>query len=334
MKITGQYPHLITTLYIGGGTPSCLTITALEKLLCNLLSSYALKDNIEFSVEVNPATVNKEKLKLMKYYAVNRLSIGVQSFHDEELLVLGRLHTAKEADRTVKLAVRSGFENISIDLIYGIPTQTLKSWKKTLNKAVDMDIKHISIYELTIEENTPLAKELNKGKISLPSEQDVVAMYEFATEFLENKGFKKYEISNFARSGFQCRHNIAYWRVKPYLGIGPRAYSFIDKKRFYNPELFEYSRFLAQGKTAWINDSFVDRTEELKEKIFLGLRMKRGIFLKQSCLLDFLKDFEKYGIIKISGNRISLTDRGMLLSNEVFAWVLLHMENCPVCKQG
>lgn len=332
MKITSQYPHSVKTLYIGGGTPSCLTISAFEMLLYSVLSSYRLKENMEFSVEVNPATVNKEKLQLMKYHAVNRLSIGVQSFNDRELSVLGRIHTAEEAAGTIKLAVRAGFENISIDLIYGIPGQSLKSWKETLYKAVNMDIRHISIYELTVEHNTPLAKELNSGKISLPSEQDIVAMYEFATEFLESKGFKKYEISNFAQPGFQCRHNIAYWRTKPYLGIGPGAHSFTGKKRFHNPELFTYARALAHGKPAWIKDSSVDSTERLKERIFLGLRMKRGISLKKRCLLEFFKDFEEHELVKISGNRISLTDRGMILSNEVFARVLLHIENCPVCK--
>ncbi len=323
IELTSLYPHSLKTLYIGGGTPSCLSITALKRLLCGLLSSYKLKSDIEFSVELNPATVDEKKLKLMKYYGVNRLSIGVQSFNDEELSVLGRLHTSDEAHQTVKLALKAGFENISIDLIYGIPGQTLKSWRQTLNRAVNMDIKHISAYELNVEKNIPL----------LPSEQNIVEMYEYATEFLETKGFKKYEISNFARTGFQCKHNIAYWSLKPYFGIGPGAHSFIDKKRFHNPDLFAYSKTLSQGKYAWINDSIVDSIERLKERIFLGLRMKKGVSLKQRCLIEFFKDFENLGLAKISNNRVSLTNRGMLVSNEVFARVLLHIENCPACKQ-
>uniref|UniRef100_A0A7C4AJJ5 Heme chaperone HemW n=1 Tax=Thermodesulfovibrio aggregans TaxID=86166 RepID=A0A7C4AJJ5_9BACT len=334
IKLTTLYPHSLKTIYIGGGTPSCLSIPALKKLLCGLLSSYKLKSNIEFSVELNPATVDEKKLKLMKYYGVNRLSIGVQSFNDEELSVLGRLHTSDEAHQTVKLALKAGFENISIDLIYGIPGQTLKSWKQTLNRAVNMDIKHISVYELNVEKNTPLKKEINSGKILLPSEQDIVKMYEYATEFLETKGFKKYEISNFARTGFQCKHNIAYWTVKQYLGVGPGAHSFIDKKRFHNPDLFAYSKTLSQGKHAWINDSIVDRIERLKERIFLGLRMKKGVSLKQRCLIELFKEFENPGLAKISNNKVSLTNKGMLVSNEVFARVLLHIENCPACKQG
>lgn len=334
IEIMREIPHLLKTIYIGGGTPSCLDIHNLEKLLLNLRKNFKTTHNIEFSIEINPKTVDMQKLDLMRDFGINRLSIGVQSFNDKELLFLGRIHNSEDAINTVKLSLNKGFRNISIDLIYGIPCQTLRSWEETLNKAVNMDIRHISLYELSIEHNTQLAKEFNYKKFSLLSEDDVTCMYEFANDFLKDKGFKKYEISNFAQKGFQCIHNISYWLRKPYLGIGPSSHSFIDNKRFHNPsDLFSYVENLLNGNFAWIYDYSVDKVEGLKEKIFLGLRMKEGIILKKTCLLNFLKNFEKEKLLTLSGNKVRLTDKGMILSNEIFARVLLHIENCPVCKQ-
>ncbi|WP_353685020.1 radical SAM family heme chaperone HemW [Thermodesulfovibrio sp. 3907-1M] len=334
MEMTKEFPHFLKTVYIGGGTPSCLSMDGLKSLLSGLRKNFKTSRDVEFSVEINPKTLGSEKLDLLKNYGVNRLSIGVQSFNDKELLVLGRIHTADEAMKTVETAFKKGFENISIDLIYGIPAQRLKSWKETLNKAVNTVVSHISVYELSVEETTPLRKELNAGKISLPSQDDIALMYEFASDFLKEKGFKKYEISNFARAGFECKHNISYWLRKPYLGVGPSAHSFIDRKRFHNPsDLFLYASSLTDCKAGWVYDYSVDKVEELKEKIFLGLRMTEGITLKKRCLLEFLKNFEKEKLLTISDNKVKLTDRGMLVSNEIFARVLLHIENCPVCKQ-
>jgi len=335
MELTKEFSHLLETLYIGGGTPSCLSIESLEKLFVSLRENFKTKNDIEFSIEINPATVDKEKLNLMRSYGINRLSIGVQSLNDRELSFLGRIHSSDDALKTVDLAVNEGFDNISIDLIYGIPGQILKSWKTTLNKLVTRDIQHISCYELSIDRHTKIAKELDSGNFSLPPEEETVAMYEFATEFLESRGFKKYEISNFAQPGFQCRHNINYWSAVPYLGIGPSAHSFIDRKRFHNPSnLFSYAEHLIDGKPAWINDYTVDKTEELKERVFLGLRMKDGVILTNPCIIEMLGSPEYKKLISISGNRVRLTDKGMILSNEIFAQVLLHIENCPACKQG
>ncbi len=335
IELTKEFSHLLETLYIGGGTPSCLSIESLEKLFVSLRENFKTKNDIEFSIEINPATVDKEKLNLMRSYGINRLSIGVQSLNDRELSFLGRIHSSDDALKTVDLAVNEGFDNISIDLIYGIPGQILKSWKTTLNKLVTRDIQHISCYELSIDRHTKIAKELDSGNFSLPPEEETVAMYEFATEFLESRGFKKYEISNFAQPGFQCRHNINYWSAVPYLGIGPSAHSFIDRKRFHNPSnLFSYAEHLIDGKPAWINDYTVDKTEELKERVFLGLRMKDGVILTNPCIIEMLGSPEYKKLISISGNRVRLTDKGMILSNEIFAQVLLHIENCPACKQG
>ncbi|MEN2995227.1 MAG: radical SAM family heme chaperone HemW [Thermodesulfovibrio sp.] len=334
IEIVKEIPHIVETIYIGGGTPSCLSIQGLERILSSLRKNFKTAYDLEFSIEINPKTINMQKLCLMRDFGVNRLSIGVQSFNDKELLFLGRIHNSKDAVKTVELALNQGFRNISIDLIYGIPFQTLKSWYETLNKAVNINVVHISLYELSVEHNTQLENELKSKRFSLPSEDEVIAMYYFATEFLESMEFNKYEISNFAKDGFQCRHNIFYWVRMPYLGLGPSAHSFIDNKRFHNPsDLISYAKSLLNGKSGWIYDYSVDNIEKLKEKIFLGLRMKDGIILEKKCLIDFLKIFEQEQLIILSGNKVRLTDKGMTVSNEIFVQVLLHIENCPVCKQ-
>ncbi|MCS7164500.1 MAG: radical SAM family heme chaperone HemW [Thermodesulfovibrio sp.] len=334
IEIAKEIPHIVKTIYIGGGTPSCLSIQGLERILLSLRKNFKTAYDLEFSIEINPKTINMQRLCLMKDFGVNRLSIGVQSFNDKELLFLGRIHNSKDAIKTVELALNQGFRNISIDLIYGIPIQTLKSWQETLNKAVNINVVHISLYELSVEHNTQLENELKLKRFSLPSEDEVIAMYDFATDFLESRGYNKYEISNFAKDGFQCRHNISYWLRMPYLGLGPSAHSFIDNKRFHNPsDLIFYAKTLLNGKFGWIYDYSVDKVEELKEKIFLGLRMKNGITLEKKCLLDFFKIFEQEQLLILSGNTVRLTNKGMTVSNEIFAQVLLHIENCPVCKQ-
>ena len=334
MELTKGIPHLLKTIYIGGGTPSSLTIEALHSIFQKLRNTFNAEKDIEFSVEVNPATVHEEKLKIFREYGVNRLSIGVQSFNDRELLLLGRIHNSEEAIKTVNLIYNSGFNNISIDLIYGIPEQTVDSWYKSLKTAAMLEIKHISIYELTLEKETTLAREINSGRIYLPLENELILMYEKATEFLHSKGFIKYEISNFAKEGFECKHNIVYWRREPYLGLGPSAHSFIGKKRFHNPSnILLYSKSLSENKLSFIDDGEINCLEDLKEYIFLGLRMKEGILVDSPCLIEVFKRFEEQNLVKVSDNRITLTDKGMLVSNEIFAEVLLHIDNCPVCKQ-
>jgi oxygen-independent coproporphyrinogen-3 oxidase len=219
-------------------------------------------------------------------------------------------------------------------LIYGIPEQTVDSWYKSLKTAAMLEIKHISIYELTLEKETTLAREINSGRIYLSLENELILMYEKATEFLHSKGFIKYEISNFAKEGFECKHNIVYWRREPYLGLGPSAHSFIGKKRFHNPSnILLYSKSLSENKLSFIDDGEINCLEDLKEYIFLGLRMKEGILVDSPCLIEVFKRFEEQNLVKVSDNRITLTDKGMLVSNEIFAEVLLHIDNCPVCKQ-
>lgn len=334
IELTRKLPHLIETIYIGGGTPSCLPVKYLERILQALLKSYKIKKDIEFTIEVNPGTVTKDKINLFKSFGINRISIGSQSFLDSELKILGRIHSVKDIVKTVDLIKSSCIENISLDLIYGIPKQTLDNFKFSLKLAISLEIKHISIYELTVERGTPLEKNLMNGEINLLSDDAIERMYLFASEFLDENCFYKYEISNFARQNYESLHNIVYWQRKAYLGLGPAAFSYLNGYRFYNPRNISlYSKYLNKNKLPWIKEYEIQGIEELKEKIILGLRMKQGITLDSLCLINFFEDFEKINLTRINGNRVSLTDRGMLLSNEIFAKVLLHIENCPVCKQ-
>ncbi len=334
IELTRNLPHLIKTIYIGGGTPSCLPVKYLEIILQTLLKNYKIDKDIEFTIEVNPGTITQEKINLFKSYGINRISIGAQSFLDSELKILGRIHNVKDIIKTAHIIKNSGIENISVDLIYGIPKQTLDNFKFSLKAATSLEIKHISIYELTIERGTPMEKNLKNGKINLLNDDAIEQMYLFASEFLDEKGFYKYEISNFARQNYESLHNIAYWQRMAYLGLGPAAFSYLNGWRFYNPgNISLYFKYLSKNKLPWIREYEIKGIEELKEKIILGLRMKQGITLDSLCLINFFEELEKLKLTRINGNKVSLTDKGMLLSNEIFAKVLLHIENCSVCKQ-
>lgn len=334
IELTRNLPHFIKTIYIGGGTPSCLPINYLERILQALFRSYKISKNIEFTIEVNPGTITQEKINLFKSFGINRISIGAQSFLDSELKFLGRIHNVKDIINTVHIIKNSCIENISLDLIYGIPEQTLNNFKFSLSLATSLEIKHISIYELTLDRGTPLEKKLKNGKINLLNDDAIEEMYLFASEFLEGKGFYKYEISNFAKQKYESLHNMAYWQRKTYLGLGPAAFSYLKGWRFHNPRnISQYLKYLNKNKLPWIRECEIKGIEELKEKIILGLRMKQGITLGNLCLVNFFKELEKLKLTRIDGNKVSLTDRGMLISNEIFAKVLLHIENCPACKQ-
>ena len=334
IEITKKIDHHIKTIYIGGGTPSCLSIKALEKILSALIENYKIQENVEFSIEVNPSTVSTEKLNLFREFGVNRISIGIQSFFDNELKILGRLHNHKDAFKVLKTVINSGFENVSVDLIYGIPYQTITNFINSIKIATSFSIKHISLYELSIEKGTQLEKDLKKGKINILNENDIEKMYLTVSEYLENKGFQKYEISNFAYKGFECKHNLAYWMRIPYLGLGPSAHSFMFNKRFHNPSnIISYAKIKEKNRTVWIEDYIVTPHDEIKEKIFLGMRMKKGLTIKNPCLIEFFMEFYNEGLIELKDNRVKLTDKGMLVSNEIFVQVISHIENCPVCKQ-
>lgn len=268
------------TLFLGGGTPSLLQPEQIAFLIRTVYSNFRFESPVEVTLETNPGTVNLSKLRNFREAGINRLSIGVQSFQANELRFLDRLHSAEEALGCFEDAVRAGFENISIDLIFALPKQTLRDWEDTLERAVALQPHHISAYNLTFEEGTPLTNLLRQGKIPSCSEDRQKALYEHTIDFLERHGYRQYEISNFAKPGFESRHNQKYWDGSPYLGLGVSSHSFLKERRFWNPRnLHQYMSLLsdnhlpvaAEERLTWENKAF--------ENVFLGLRQRQGVNL-------------------------------------------------------
>ncbi|MEW6601804.1 MAG: radical SAM family heme chaperone HemW, partial [Nitrospirota bacterium] len=308
----------LSTLFIGGGTPTALSAEVLTDLIKYIFNRFEFAHDFlinppfppfteggsELTIEANPGTVDMDKLKAVRLGGINRISIGVQSFNDDELSFLGRIHTSKEAEQVVHLARDAGFENIGIDLIYGIPGQTLERWKMTLDKAVTLRPQHISTYELTVEERTELYEYLKNpslipplskggdmgvticrrakpGGNTLPPEDMIIEMYEHAIDYLTSKGYVHYEISNFALPCYSCSHNINYWDRGEYYGVGLGAHSFIAGSRFHNTDnLDEYLDLISKNKNAVKGSESINSDMALSEAIFLGLRKTEGLTLK------------------------------------------------------
>ena len=321
------------TVYIGGGTPTALPTELLTEILYILIE--AAGTPMECTVEANPGTVDAHSLAQLRAAGANRLSLGVQSFDDRLLRIIGRIHTAQEARAAFRAARAAGFDNISLDLMYGLPTQTLDDLKKSVDEALALAPAHISVYGLTVEEGTPFAAAEAQGRLMLPSEETAEEMYDWLTAELPARGYARYEISNFARQGFESRHNLGYWRNIPYLGIGAAAHGYIDGVRWGNEAATEkYIRAMRAGESARVPED-MGRTQEnaMEEYAFLALRTVRGIDTA-----DFQRTFgvgidevygaviEKYsaqGLLRRAEHHVALTDAGMKLGNEVFAAFLL-----------
>ncbi len=322
------------TVYIGGGTPSHLNFSQMEMLFEGIHANMQAYGTAEFTMEANPCTLDEEKLHLMKNNGVNRISIGVQSFDDGCLKCIGRVHTGDMALEKVKLAQSSGFQNISIDLMYGLPGQTLDTLKMSLDKAMELDVQHISIYGLQLEEGTVLAKQQEMKRLELPDDEAVEEMYDYLVDFLPTKGFNRYEISNYAQEGYHSRHNTLYWQDIPYLGFGSGAHSYWQGNRYENPvDLGEYIKAIAEGKFLNIMEEFVSEKAHMEEFCFLGLRMTKGMD-KKKFRQTFDKDIhEIFGgaidkmvareLLEESGSAIFLTPLGMKYANVVFGEFIL-----------
>ena len=313
------------TLYFGGGTPSLLPIDDLKIIINALKETELWREPAEVTMEMNPGTVDFAKLCQYREMGIDRVSFGVQSLNDEELKIIGRLHTASEALMAIEQASKAGFERISADLIFGLPTQTLASFKDTLATIVASAISHLSVYGLTVEEGTPLAAKLANGSLTLPSEEEAEMMYDHTIRYLEEQGLHRYEISNFARSGQESLHNLVYWHYLPYYGFGSAACSYDGKRRMTNAEDIEsYIR----GAAPTI-EQLPARTS-LAEFMFLGLRTSEGIDLsvaKERFSVDVMAMFgqkiKKYINKEMvsfdqAANNLKLTKLGMKFGNEIF----------------
>ncbi len=319
----------VDTIFIGGGTPTSLTAEQLELLLKNIQKKFVLTENCEFTVEANPKTLDEEKLATLKKYGINRLSIGVQSFNHNELLALGRVHTDAEAEETITLA-KKYFDNISIDLMCAIPNQTKESFKKNLEKAYSLKPQHISCYSLILEEGTPLYEENEKGNLVLPDENEEREIYDIAVCEMEKQGYLQYEISNFAKQGFESEHNKKYWQCDEYIGIGLSAHSYIDGVRFSNTD--DFSSYI-KGEFSSGEKEVLSKEDQMSEFMFLGLRKTDGVS-KTEFLNRFgenmekvfekpLSKFKNLGMIEEKGDKICLTQKAISVSNQVMCEFIL-----------
>ena len=339
------------TLYFGGGTPSLLTARQLGSIVDSVVSSFNFGDDPEITIETNPDTVDLRKLKALRSAGANRLSLGVQSFQPDELQILDRDHTNEDSIARFDDARKAGFENISLDLIFALPDQKLRTWEKNLQKAVELDPNHISTYNLTYEEGTPFSLKLHHGIFRIASEETQRAMYLTAVEFLTSRGFGHYEVSNYARPGFESRHNRKYWQGSPYLGLGVSAHSFIHNRRFWNvANLKKYNEKLSAGILPIGGEEVLSSESRSLERVLLGLRQRRGIDIRAFEAAIGISFFEKYprqlkkffdfdftdqddlvadltcGVHNLDGTFLEinegflrLTDRGLVLSDAICA---------------
>lgn len=300
------------TLYIGGGTPTILPLEYMEKLVFLLKKHFSIPSSAEITIEANPETVSHSSLKAYRRMGINRISFGVQSMQDKELSALGRAHSANQAAEAITMAKESGFSNISADLMLGIPYQTEKSLLDTLEKIGILDLQHLSIYMLKIERGTPLYKSLLLKHCA--NDDEMAAFYLAAVYWAKKRGFLQYEISNFAKEGYECKHNLKYWTVGEYIGLGPAAYSYFEGSRYgHSRDFKKYLRNPSGDKTDIDKDA---GSEE--EKWIMGLRLNNGVPEKDLPDLSCLEQLMQNELVVRKGDRIALTPKGMLISNAIY----------------
>ncbi len=325
LRLNKESARDLRTLYMGGGTPTLLSVEEIAGVMDEARKVFSLDHDAEITIEANPGTLTEAKLKGLRMAGINRISIGVQSLVDPELAVLGRIHKAEHASAAVGDARRAGFGNISVDLIYGVPGQTMKTWEYSLLKAIEGGPEHLSAYELTPERNTPLYGLLERGDIAMPDEELITDMYYLAVDILEERGYEQYEISNYAKPGFACIHNLNYWNRGEYLGIGAGAHSFIRGRRMGNAgDISRYCEALGRNLSPVVEDVEISGDAILEEIIFLGLRKTGGVEISR--LPDgerlmknkAVEELVSHGLVETSGTFLRLTRKGLVLSNEIF----------------
>ncbi len=342
----------VHTIYFGGGTPSVLSLSQFQKILTTIQNVFQVLPGAEISAEANPGTVTLESLDGMRRMGINRLSFGMQSANPEELVFLGRIHDVDAVNKSVSWARSAGFDHLSLDLIFGLPGQTMRQWQNTVEYAISLQPEHISFYGLTIEDGTPLGKWLERGLVEAPDPDAGADMYEWAAERLEKAGFRSYEISNWAlldpiRGWMQCRHNMQYWRLQPYFGLGAGAHGYLDGIRTVNAsQIGAYIQKMqaggpqtTPGSSATVELKAISRWEQAEEMMMMGLRMTHegvdegeffdrfGISLEEAFPRQIQKLIQE-GLLEwvtMDGRHLRLTRRGWLLGNQVF----MEFVGCP-----
>jgi oxygen-independent coproporphyrinogen III oxidase len=334
MQLHSTTPLVFDTLYIGGGTPSVLAPGAIEQIIESAWKYFSFVSDCEITLEVNPGTVTRENLGAFHNFGINRLNIGVQSFDDVNLRFLGRSHSANEARLSVERARWAGFDNIGLDLIFGLPGQDKTNWLGDLTLAGNLEPEHLSCYMLTRESGTPLDRDVKTGRVRLAAEGAVLNLFDIAIDFLTTRNFLHYEVSNFARvAGADrivrtSRHNLKYWSFIPYIGLGPSAHSFIEPERYWNHRsVTTYVSEIEAGRSAMAAKERLTKEQMMIEAIYLGFRTTWGVDLdmfRNRFDIDFIEFFgntigelEKKGMIQKSGKRCALTRKGLLFLDSI-----------------
>jgi len=320
----------IDTLFIGGGTPTCLPDILLLELLDHCFTLFEVMAGAEISIEANPGTVDEKYLEMLREKGINRLSLGVQSFDDGELDLLGRLHDSEKACQTMSAAVRAGFTNINLDLMSGLPGQTSASWQCSLAKGLSLRPTQLSLYQLTVEPGTPLASMVESGRLKLPEEEVVLEMDDLSVSLCKDAGFGCYETSNYSLEGYRCRHNINYWRNDDYFAAGASAVSYqhgVRERRVKDPLV--YTRLIGQGRSVVTEREQLSREESFRETVILGLRMGEGVSreaLRRRYGLDVdsyygpvLEKLIKAQLVEMTRGNLRITAKGWPFSNRIMA---------------
>ncbi len=342
LKETDFYAHYLEkihlySIFFGGGTPSLFSPESIRKIVGRIKEITSPSDSLEVSLEVNPKTADLEKLRAFREAGVNRVSVGVQSFSERKLEFLGRINSPDDSRRVLEEISEAGFHNFNLDLMYGVSSETIEEWKTDLDMAVQFGSQHISAYCLTIEDDTEFGTLYSQNKLQLPDDDELSDMISFTTEFLENAGYGQYEISNYAKPGFECRHNLVYWRGENYLGLGAGAHSHLGlncrpswgvrSANIKNPAL--YMKSVKEGRRPVAFTEYLSRNEALDDRVLMGLRLREGINLSKleekfgvKLSADKLNSLFDEGLIKISSNSLQLTNKGILVSDELIIKIL------------
>ena len=317
----------LRTLYIGGGTPTALSAPQLEVLLKGLTKNLDLSVLEELTIEANPGDLDADKIAVLKNSAVNRVSLGVQTFDDKMLKKIGRSHLEKDIYENIDRLKLAGFDNISIDLIYALPGQTMEQVKDNVAKAIGLDIPHMSLYSLILENHTVFMNRMRRGKLPLPKEELEAEMFEYTIAELERSGFEHYEISNFSKPGFESRHNLMYWDNAEYYGIGAGASGYVNGVRYKNHGPIRHYLNAVEEGNARITEEHLSQKEQMEEEMFLGLRKKSGVSMVRfeekfgrsfdGLYGEIVRDLVQQGLMQIEGDRVRMTKRGLFLGDTV-----------------
>lgn len=323
--------YVIKTIYIGGGTPSAIDEVYIINVLDTIKDNFKMRDNVEITIEVNPGTVNKDKLESYRECGINRLSIGLQAVQDDILKCIGRIHTYKDFENTYEYAREVGFDNINVDLMINLPNQTLDDVKESVKTILSLKPEHISVYSLILEPNTKMYELINSKTLTIASDETERQMYWYVKDTLERHKYNQYEISNFTKSGFESKHNMDCWNQKEYIGVGASASSFMENKRYSNiSKLEKYIENIEKGTSNknLVLEEFLDEESKMDEFMMLGLRKIDGVDIKEferifqiNPIMKYCKKLDKLnreGLIEIDENNIKLSNKGIDLANLVW----------------